>query len=477
MKKKMKIKFFNLYDTFTEEEKRQFRLFISSPLFNQGRKYSKILNLIESDRSVLFEFRDTNKERTLWNRLSELTKLAERFFVLKASEEETPEYNFLLLSELKKRNLDVYFKKHLLELKSVFNKTLLTNMNIEEYLTVSKKYLEHLKSIPDSKKLAAEFSETNNYKFAMFILELLDYLIQLQDLKLTKSIRYKMFLEEILLAMDFNSILLFIRKTVKDIYPLVAFHYYIYNSFKEPLNHGHYEKAKKIFENELKQIPEEYRMKLYGYMINSNIELVNLQETTIYEELFNVMNRKLSEGLCSDIQDRNFNTNKFRDYILVALSLKKFKWTKNFIDEFGAKLPHEFRDDSILLGKALLMFAKKDYLQSMELLNRLNALNRKNPYIYIDASLLKLKVCFELDEIDECHCELRRLLEFLRPDQKVQDNFMKYTKDFCISYNLLLKFNENPTKKNLIDLEFELSKGKITGRRWIKEKLKELKVN
>lgn len=473
MKKKKKIKFFILYDTFTEEERRQFKLFISSPLFNQGRKYSKILSFIESDRSVFFEFGNTKKERTLWNRLSELTKLAERFFVLKASEPETPEYNSLLLSELKKRDLDDYFRKHISDLKSGLKNTLLRNINIEEQLSVNKRYLEHLRSIPYSDKLASEFRETNNFKFALLIFEYLEYLIELQELKLSKSLSPAIFLEDFLQHLNFDEILLFVKEKANEIYPLIAFHYHIYNSLKVPLNPGHYQKAKKIFENDLTQIPEEYRVKFYGYLMRYNIEALNMQETSVNPELFNVMNKKLKEGLFSDIRDRNFFTNQFRNYVIVALSLNKFKWTKSFIDEYGPKLPREFRDDSMLLGKALLMFGKKEYIKCAELLNKFKM---SNQYHYIDASHLRLKVCYELNRIEECHKQLRRLMEFLKSDHRFQDQLVKYMKIFCISYSLLLKLNQYPTKKNLTHLEFELNKGKLAGRRWIKEKMKEIVI-
>lgn len=471
MKKKRKIKFFNLYDTFTELEKRQFRLFISSPLFNPGRKYNKILDFIESDRSVFFEFGNTGKERTLWNRLSELTKLAERFLVIKASESETVTFNTLLLRELKKRNINDYFEKQIIDIKSELKKTLLKEMNLKEYLIVNEKYFEHLKSIASLNKFEVQFQETNNYKFALFILEFLDCLIQLWEMKTSKSIRSKIFLEEIILSLDFVKILPFIKEKVTEIYPLVAFHYHIYISLKEPLNHNHYEKAKKIFEKELRHAPDEYKVKLYGNLMDYNIARLNRSEFSANTELFKLMNKKLKEGLCGDIHDKDFARNKFREYILVSLSLGKYRWTEDFIDKYGPKLPVELREDIVNLGKAQLMFRKKEFSGCKEILK---FVKKDNPFHYVDASVLKLKVFYELNEIENCYQEHRRLTGYLRSEHNVQEELIKFSKKFCTSYMLLLKLNQNNTDKNLADLLFQFNKGNMISGGWIKEKINEL---
>ncbi len=468
---KRKIKFFTLYDTFSEEEKKQFKIFVTSHLFSHGRKYTKILKFIEIDRSVFFEFGNTIKERTLWNRLSELTKLAEKFLVLKAADSDTASYNKLLLSELKNRKLYDYYEKKISEYRSELDNTLIKEMRLEEYHNVNIEYFKFLSSLPDSKITGEQFMRTNDFEFSLFILAMLDYLIQIRDLKNIKAVSSVNFLEDILLRFDFNDILKFIKDNVSEIYPLAAFNFFIYMSMKEPLNPGHYKKAKKFFENELKQVPENYRSGYYKKLMDYNVELINMQETSAYTELFRLIDSKLKEGLYSDIEERNFDENEFRNYILVALSLKKYKWIKKFIDTFGSKLPVEFRDDSIYFGNALLKYHKNELFQCKELLKKIK---KTNPYIYIDSSRLKLKVYYDLNLNDDCYMELRRITEFIRQDRKVQSYLLKYTKEFCSSFSLLLKLKQYPTKKNLSNLEFELNKGKIAGRRWIREKIKEI---
>jgi hypothetical protein len=469
--RKKKIKFVEIYGTFSEEEVKQFRLFISSRLFGDGRNYDDILSFLESGKSQPQEPGKPKMDQTIWNRLSELTKLAERFLVFKSTERASSSYELLLLKEFKRRNLNTYFEHQFSSSKKLSQ---LSASNPNEFLEFNKLYLDYLKSISEPKEFKNHYRKTTDYWIASFLLELLDRLIQLMELKTIKTITAKIYLEDLFYSLNHKNIITFIRKNVPDIFPLVAFHYAIYNSLNEPSNYVHYETAKMIFNTKLKLLPEEYRSKLYSYLMECNISLLNTNDSTANLELFKIMDQKLKEGLFSDIQTRSLSQNMFRDYILVGIALKKFKWTENFINVFGQKLPDEFRDSSIFLGSALLMFHKKNFSQCLEYLNKATPVGT---FQYVDLSVLKLKVKYELEDMEGCYNELRRLNEYLRKERRVSEILMKFAKDFCVSYNLLLKLRQQPTEKNLYNLSFELAKGNTTGRRWIKNKIKELKIS
>lgn len=159
MKQKSKFKFFSIYNTFSETEKSEFRLLISSPLFNkEKRNYTAILNGIESDILSDSEFTETSNKRNLWNRLSELTKLAERFLVLKATEPENFSYELILLKELKKRNLDEHFEKKFTKIKTEVDNSLFSVSKVNNLLELNNLYLDYLDIKDDTKNLLMCFS-------------------------------------------------------------------------------------------------------------------------------------------------------------------------------------------------------------------------------------------------------------------------------------------------------------------------------
>lgn len=474
MRLKRKIKFFTIYDTFSETERKNFKIFISSPLFNGGRDYTDIIEDIESHKFKYAELTESKANRTLWNRFSELTKLAERFLVIRSAEQENYAYDLLLLKELKKRNLDDYFSKAaeklLPEIKIALPATLKSNVFFE----AGELYQDYLKSREKDMEFEDQFRDASDYKIAFFVLDLLERLIELWERKLSNSIKSDLYLEEFYQTLDIKSILPYIRSNVSEMYPLIAFYYNLYNALRDPLNTKHYRTAKNIFYRELDFLPDERKEKIYFYLIEYNIELHNRFVPGADRELFRLMNKKLLEGLYSDIKDTNYTTNHFRDYVFTALSLNKMDWIEKFINEFGSKLPIEFRSDIIMMVKVTVMITNKQFSDAKA---RIKRVKRINPFAYIDISQLKLIVSYELGEIDECYRELRRLMEYLNAERKVQQDLIKFTGIFCESFHLLLKLRENPTKKNLYNLQFELSKGNITGRRWIKLKMEEIQIH
>lgn len=471
MSLRRKIKFFTIYGTFSETERKYFKLFITSPLFNGGRDYTDIIEDIESHKFKYAELTRTKANRTLWNRLSELTKLAERFLVIKSAEEENYTYDLLLLKEFSKRNLEEYFKKEIEKLLLDIKVTLPATLKSNVFFETNDLYLDYLKSKTNNKKFEAQFSEDGNYKIAFFILDLLERLIQLWERKLSSSISSNLYIENFYQTLDLKNVLQYIKKKVPDMYPIIAFWYNLYNALRDPLNDLHYKNARKIFYNKLDYLPAENKEKLYFYLMEYNFELHNRFVPGADEELFSLIKNKLSEGLYTDLLDSNFTTNHFRDYFFTALSLNEIDWIEKFIEEFGPKLPKEFRDDTIMLVKVTLMLQNKQFSEAKA---QIKKMKRVNPFLYIDISQLKLIAFYELGEIEECYEELRRLLDFLNTDRNIQQDLIKFTRIFCNSYHLLLKLKENPTRKNLNDLQFDLSRGNITGRRWIKLKMEEI---
>lgn len=315
------------------------------------------------------------------------------------------------------------------------------------------------------------FQLTIDIKIASFIFDLLDQMVNVWEMKHTKVMDVNISLEEFFNSIDINNLLKFVKEKVPILYPMTAFHYQIYNSLKFPLNHMHYQKAKEIFKKEQKFLSDEYRLFLYRSLMEYNIQRRNLQVEDSAEELFEIIIQKFEDGLYEDIQAEDFRKNNFRNYLLSSLTLEKFEWAQKFIEKFGSELPEVIRDDTISLSKALLMYHQKKYSEALKFLN---PPKRVNPIHYIDVSILKLKIFYQLSEFEECYIELRRLAEYVRIERNVQSDLINYVKDFCTIFRLLLKTRQEPSKKNLFELKFEFKKRNLANAKWLKNKIEEV---
>lgn len=87
----------------------EFRKFISCPLFNKGRDYCKLLESLEKNNLDFKKIDEKAKDRTIWNRLSELTLIAEKYIVYNRIISDKFLFNSFLLQEYNDRNLNSHF--------------------------------------------------------------------------------------------------------------------------------------------------------------------------------------------------------------------------------------------------------------------------------------------------------------------------------------------------------------------------------
>ena len=474
IKRKKNIKFLAIYNSFSENEKIEFGKFINIGLSGKKRNYGKILSSMKINENGIVEIQDAYSDRTRWNRLSELHLLAEKFLTFKSAESDSLLKRFLLLNEYNKRNLSLPFVNGFIDMKKTLTKEPVVNYDYYILYKLESYYLKGLKSKTASTIFADNLIRSGYIRTAVYLIDMLENLLELYNEKLEGVISSIEREEEFLKSFDFDNILLRLSENSKSgdkLFQIIKFLHLIYLGNKDPLNNDYLIKAKKIFIKDLKSVSKEKKEKYYFFMFNLIVERINIAVSGSYEELFLLMNKKLKEGLTDDILNKNISINKFRNYVLTAVELGKLKWANDFIKKYGLLLPPDFRDDCVFMGKALIALHMKKYLICKELLDKVK---KRNSYYYIDASVMKLKVLFELKIIDECHDELKNLNGYLRKERFIQNNFKVYAKEFCKAYSLLIKLYQNSSVHNLSELEFLLSKNNFIGKKWITLKKEEI---
>lgn len=121
----------------------------------------------------------------------------------------------------------------------------------------------------------------------------------------------------------------------------------------------------------------------------------------------------------------------------------------------------------------MLSFSKNDFQVCYR---QLSKVKRKNTFLFVDVSLIKLKVLYELKRIDEAYDEVKKFKEYLRKDRQSDHMLFKNSREFCRAFTLLLRLKQNPTVKNLNELQYKLSKNIMNGRNWIILKMNEINI-
>jgi len=474
IKRKKNIKFLTIYNSFTETEKNEFKKFIIYSPGNSRRNYNKILSSLILNEKGILELPEAKTDRTRWNRLSELHLLAEKFLTLKSIESNSFVNRFLLIIEYHRRDMEVPFENSYKKLISEISNEPVVNYNYYHISQLDKIYQDHLKSDGDTNFTTNNFIKSGNFRTGIYLIELLEHLIKIWNMKTAGILHTESLDEEIFGNLNFDKILLTFSgnsKSPDKLYQILKFLYLIYLSLSDPENEENYKNAKRIYFNDLKSICTEKKSQFFDYMIRIMIERANLSIPGSREELFYLMNKKLKAGFIDDIVKSEKAINGFRDYIYTSIGLGKFRWANNFINKIGPLLPPDIREDHILLGRALILFHENKLLMCNELLSKIK---KKNPFFFVDVSVLKLKVLFKRKKFDECHEELKRFNKYLRRERIIQDHLRVYAREFCNAFSLLLKLKQTPDRNNLNDLEFLLSKRDLIGKKWISLNMNEI---
>lgn len=475
-KRKKKIKFLTLYNSFSVNEKNEFQNYLKINISNGHRNFNRILASLKINEKGIIDIDGSESSTTRWNRFSELNLLAENFLLHKSIDSELVSKSGWLLKEYDRKHLITSFRQSYKKLKNEISNIPIVNYDYNIISQLDIINLSNFKKTARPGKSEKIFIDTYTFRLGTFLFELLELMVDVNTRRKEKLLVSDFIAEEIFFSLNINKIIPFLSGksyNTNKLYPLIRFLYYLYLCKTDINDRKSYITAKKIFFRDLKSISKEKRTNYYTYLINYNIELLNNSVPEAFMEIFFLMNNKLKEGLTDDLKERNPLLNQFRNYIYTGINLKKYNWVNELIKNFGPLLPSSLKENDILMGKSLLLFAKKNFAACNVLLGQIKKIS---PFYFIDVSVLKLKTLYELKNIDECHDELKKFKEYLRKDRIVNDHIISYSKEFLSAFTLLLKLYQNPTANNLSNLQYLLSKKKFIAKEWISAKGEEVRI-
>ncbi len=473
-----------LIESFSAKELEQFRKFISSPFYSKGRNYTPFLeNVLELKDKTKEDEIDNNLRteisgkqlsyQTLKNRYSELYKLGEEFLVTIWLSENKFEKGKIKLKKL--------IEKKLLAPYRINYRETLNNLNLEKFSPDKLRNLADLKEI-NSKYLLEKnkedilYDERYEYSTLVFCSYLIncyklgfDFLQQESDNRVYKPNYIKVLLKNL----NIESIISDFRNSDNILFKIIAMNFYLYKANIDEKNEGDYYTSHNLLIEISEYINKEYKISCFTNMINYCIKKLNKGNVKYRYELFDLYNEKLSQNLTDDLRNKSYTFNHFRDYVFIAISVKKFDWLENFIEKYSGFLPPEIRNDEIKISYAKLYFEKKRFKKS--LLN-LNGIKVSHYLQYIDTSLIKLCNYYELKEFEYAYLEIDKLKHYFRNKKNIPKTLFLNTMNFIKIYRKLIIIQIDPEKIDTGYVEKEIKSMKLISRKsWLMEKIEELK--
>lgn len=473
--------------SFSKEEFRQFEKFAASPYFNNGRNYIPFLNELkkhypafenrndslkaESIYRKIYPGKNFNKQ-VMWNLVSQLEKLAMEF-ILQTGLKNNRQHRFaLMFDELSKRNLDKHIFK---EIESAEKYTGTLKYGIDYFNT--KWILESNKagywnSVQGRQDKSYEGTvRSTEYLLLNFLAELSIQVSDLQILnimyntgeELNSAITY-------VKSLDFKKLVENVKKNKNKYAPVINFYYNKIMCAIDENEESYFIEMKKYFDENYRMFDKEEQNNTVISLANYCAHKMRLGDKKYLKILFEINKFRLEKEIGA-FQNGRINKALYHQIIRNALSLDEIKWAERFVKEYTLLLKKEHQKTMSALAMGYICYAKKDYGDSLEYLNKVEFIDIRDK---LHVRILSAKAYYELNKTELLYYYIDSSKHFIGNNTAIEKNTKEAYMKFFNYLKKLLTYKESHDLKKLKELREDIDLDKVLRlrhKKWLLEKI------
>ncbi len=436
-----------LLRTLTGDEMNRFLDFVRSPYFNSNSEVAALAGHLKShhpdfpeqeiEKAAVFRALFPGKPfngKKLSYLMSNLLKLAERFLGIQYLESEENLLDCYILEQLTQRNLEKHY--------NFLNRNLDRRLTTEAKTSPNTFFYQYLLSHIGVQNLNFQrkrvFDENlqraSNALDDYYFIHKLKYSCEMLNRQAILSDRFSIpFMDEV---KDYLS-----RK--EDLKPLVAIYLSIYFSLLEPEEDDYLDRLRLLIKENSHSIEKTERKDIYLYALNLCVRKIRQSK----EKYLPITLDLYVEG----IRNQSLFTNNhlshwtYNNIVKLALRLKRFDWTENFIRTHTDYLQQQFQKDARHYNLAELYFHKKNYDEALIHLNQVRA---SDIHYHLGSRILLIKTFYESQDFDPLHSLLASFSVYLSRNKQIATPLKKSCQNFCnLVHKILLDSSRKKREK------------------------------
>ena len=243
--------------------------------------------------------------------------------------------------------------------------------------------------------------------------------------------------------------------------PAIALYLECYRMLRHPEQEAHFQQFKQRLLEAAGQFSIEEMRGLYLLAINYCIRRLNDGARQYFPEVLDLY----KAGLLTAYLLENGVLSRFAYHNIAAAGLQtgELDWVSSFIHEYKNSLERKYRESSFSFNLARLEYSRKHFDAVLELLQKANY---RDPLLNLAAKTLLLKTFYELDEYDSLQSHLDAMRNYIRRKRVIGYHRTNYLN--IVRYaEKLLKVNFSD-KQALSAFRNEISREEIlTEREWL----------
>jgi hypothetical protein len=463
----------DILKTFSNEDVKQFEIFLNSPFFNKSKKLIKLYQaLIKFYPHFNSKFLSEQKlseaispgldyNRYTINRLfHDLYNCEEKYLLIKSLERNSLQSQDLLRGEFFRRRLYKLVEKNIMHVKN--NLEAHNSIDADHYLNMFKLSTDvcNLFTITSSKnnssqikKKSEDISERAKFITYFFVTEMIrEYENLLTHEKTYNTEKDLVFVKDIFAIFDFKEVLRkLISSAVNSTYS-ANFNAYLSMllAFSNPGNEAYYYKYKRSLHNSLNDLSADEKRFHFGRLIRYCMlkREAGDKHTKFDLELFNIYELILKNEIFKSSVTNYMPVELYRSILLNALRLKKYKWTIEFIKKYSKSLKPDKSKNIFYYSEAEYYFHRRMYKDARHNLQKITF----DEFMYkMDYRNLMLIASYELKEYESVIDMIDSYKHFLNTDDTLSGNSRKRHRRFI---NLIRTLVMHKTSANKVSSYF-----------------------
>ncbi|MBX7044450.1 MAG: hypothetical protein K1X86_01320 [Ignavibacteria bacterium] len=468
-----------IFKAFSPKEIKEFEDFAASPYYNKNKNVTALFNLIKEEYPD-FTKGNLTKEKiykkiyhsakyndgTIRLLMFYLQEAAEKYISVKNYEQRPFCYDEHLLWGLNEKNLNKMFERSYKSAAKKFNSG---NKRYAEYYY--KKFTIEYENLSNMSKIY--FDRDEKYIHKVNIPEIFDNLTHSYIIR-----TFKYYLYYLNTKMKFNlhhkfkvfEELIYTHKTEDyENVPLVNMYYYCLMMTLRPDAEENFFKAKKLLHDYEDTFLNEDYVDFYINLENYCKRKAKIGKLEYQNELFEIYNAEIDKkaymyrGMMPDLF--------YKSVVDLGLRLKKYDWTKKFINQYKHELPEQYRENTYLHCLGVYEFTVDNFEKSLELISKVKF---DEIYQKLDIKCLLNALYFELKLDSTLESSMDTFRHFIKNDKLIPAERKEPFSIFNKNLSKLVKLRKKPDAEELELFHDNISSGNFYNKEWLLSKLNSL---
>jgi len=251
--------------------------------------------------------------------------------------------------------------------------------------------------------------------------------------------------------------------------PAIGIYHRIILMLLNPEDETHFEHLNSLLAKSYTHFAKNMSRDMYAFALNYCVRMINRGKSEYLNKALNIY----KDMAATDLLTSNGILSQFdyKNVVTTALRVKDFLFAEKFIYDHKPKLKDEERDNAFTFNLARLHFYRKDYKQSMRLLQ---TVEYSDMFYQLDAKTTLIKCYYELGEYALLMSLKDSFVKLLRRKKTISEQHRVNYSNF-IRFSTKLFRLDTRDKKKLADLkkQFEIT-AHVADKTWLGEKIAEL---